>query len=248
VGGFGDVPEYTGTLEYDSFELLYRKTYEHTEYAKGMAVERKLIDDEEYGVMSQRTQLFGLAFDRKIYKDAASVFNNAFSSSYLGGDNKALCASDHPYSPTNASTQSNVGTTALSYDAVLATERLMMGMVDSRGNALEVMPDTILVPVALKETALTIVNSPLKPGTPNNDANAAGGYRVVVSRYLTDANNWFLIDSRLAKLYLNWFWRVKPEFEADPTGDFSLAARFRGYVRYAFGFDAYPWIYGHNVA
>lgn len=247
VGGFGDVPVYTGTLEYESFELLYQKSYEHVEFAKGMAVERRLIDDDEYNVINQRARLFGMSFDRKRYKDAASVFNNAFSSSYVGGDAVALCATNHPYSPSDASTQSNKGTSALTYDAVVATEQAMMSFVDSKGNPMDVMPDTLIVPLALRNTALTIAGSPLRPGTANNDINPLA-YNVVVSRYLTDANNWFLVDSRLATQYLNWFDRVRPEYTADPTSDYKLEAKFRGYMRYSFGWDAWQWIYGHEVA
>lgn len=248
VGGFGDIPEYTGTLEYDSFELLYRKSYEHTEYARGIAIERKLIDDDEYAVMAQRASQLGLAFDRKMYNDAASVFNNAFATTAgaraTGGDGVALCSNSHPYSPSNASVQDNNFALALSYDNLITVEQAMMGFVDSRGNPMNVMPDTLLVPVALRQTALSIVGSPLKPGTANNDANTLGGYRVVVSRYLTDTNAWFLIDSRQARTSLNWFWRVQPEFEADPTSNFNLAAKFRGYTRYSLGFDDWRWVAG----
>lgn len=248
VGGFGDVPEYTGAIEYDDFEVLFRKEYEHVEYAKGMAVERKLIDDEKYGVIRQRTERFGLAFDRTIYKHRASVFNNAFSAAHVGGDAKALCATDHPLSPTDASTQSNKGTSALTQDAVIATETAMMQYTDSEGNPIVVAPDTLVVPVALKTTAEVIVNSEAKPGTANNDANVTDGYRVVVSRYLTDANNWFMVDSRLARMYLNWYWRVRPEYRLDPTSDFNLVSRFRGYMRYSFGWDHWAWLYGHEVS
>jgi hypothetical protein len=251
VGGFGDIPEYSGTLEYDSFELLYQKSYEHIQYARGVAVERQLIDDDEYGVIRQRVERLGLAFDRTRYKHAASVFNNAFSATTAamqGGDGKALCATDHPLSPTDASTQSNKGTTALSFDAVTTTETAMMGFTDAEGNNLGVMPDTILVPVALSATARTIAGSAAKPGTANNDANIHDGYRVVVSRYLTDANNWFLVDSRMALMFLNWYDRVKPEYKADPASDFNLVAKFRGYMRYSFGFDHWAWVYGHEVA
>ena len=251
IGGFADIPEYKGQLKFDSFEELYQKTYQHVEYAKGMAVERKLIDDDEYGVISGRASKLGLAFDRTIYKHSASVFNNAFgvtTAQATGGDTKALCAADHPYSPTDATTQSNTGTTALSTASLIATEALMMAFTDSRGENANIMPDTILVPVGLKHTAETIVGSNLKSGTANNDTNTLNGYRVIVSRALTDANNWFLIDSRQAMMSLNWYWRVRPEFTADPTSDFNLVSRFRGYMRYSFGFDNWNWIYGHAVS
>ena len=71
---------------------------------------------------------------------------------------------------------------------------------------------------------------------------------MIVWDYLSDTNNWFMIDSMLAKMYLNWYDRVPMEFAMDPTSDFSLEARFRGYMRYSYGWDDWRWIYGHNVS
>lgn len=249
VGGFSNVPEYRGSIEYDGIETLYRADYQHKQYSKGTAIERQLIDDEEYGVMRQRVQLMGLAFDRTIETFATSVFANAFTAGATAGpDAVALCSASHPYSPTNAATQSNAGTTALSHDAVSATRQAMLRFKDSAGFPMPVNPDTILVPIELEDSARVIVESTLRSSTPNNDANVNRSYQVITSRYLTDTNNWFLIDSRLARMWLNWYWRVRPEFAADPKSDFDLEMRVRGYFRCSFGWDSWQWIYGHNVA
>lgn len=248
IGGLGNVPVYTGKLEYDSFETLYTMTYTPTEYAKGIAIQRALIDDDEYGVMDKRAQAMGLAFDRTVIASSASTFLNAFSASYLGPDSKALCATDHPYSPTDATTQSNKGTTALSAQAVIDTKKLMLRYKDSRGNPMTVMPDTIIVPPELEPTAREIVLSMGKPDTANNNANVSqAAYRVVTSPFLTDTNDWFMVDSRLAKMYLNWFWRIAPEFKEAPDSDYELVLRYRGYMRYSYGWDTWGWIYGHQV-
>jgi phage major head subunit gpT-like protein len=250
VGGFGDIPEYQGTLQYSDFELLYRKTYTHVEYAQGVAVTRKALDDDGYGVLAQRARLLGIAFNRSVYKNAASVFNSATSTAaaYVGGDGKALVADDHPRSSTDATTQDNKGTTALSVDSLIAAEIAMMGFTDSEGNPSNIMPDTLVVPLALKHTAETIIGSTNKSGTANNDKNTLSGYNLVVSRYLTDANNWFLIDSTMAREYLNWYWHTMPEFTESPDSDYNLVAKYRGYMRYSFGFDNWQWIYGGIVA
>lgn len=246
IGGFGDVPEYTGAIEYDSMQQLYRTTFEHKEYALGMAVERKLVDDEEYGIISQRAQQLGLTFDRSATKALAGVLNNSFSSSVAGGDSVELCGA-HPYSPANASTQSNAGTSALTHDALVATRIAMMQFEDSRENPLNCMPDTLIVPVGLYDTANVIVNSAQQSGNANNDVNTNAQIRVVTSHYLTDANNWWLVDSRMARMHWLWFWRTRPEFQDDPTSDYNLAMRYRGYMRYSFGWDAWQWVYGHEV-
>ena len=203
-------------------------------------------------IRSKNVLAIGLALAamRKREKDAASVFNNAFSSSYVGGDAVALCSASHPYSPSNATVQSNRGTTALSVDSVDTTRRLMRSYKDDRGELVPVNPDTILIPPALERTAWEIINTPLQPYTANNTANfnASKLNRVIVWDYLTDSNNWFLVDSMMAGMYLNWYDRVPMEFAMDPTSDFSLEARFRGYMRYSYGWDDWRWIYGHEVA
>ena len=81
-------------------------------------------------------------------------------------------------------------------------------------------------------------------GSPNLIVDRGIDY--VVWDYLTDANAWWLIDQQLSKLYLNWFDRVPLEFAMDPTSDFTLEARFRGYMRYSYGWSDWRWVYGNN--
>ena len=249
VGGFGDWNAYDGTISYDDNAMGYKTTITHEQYTKGFKVERTLVDDDQYNIINTRPQGLALSAVRTREKHAASVFNNAFSGSYLGGDSIALCGS-HPYSPVDATTHSNAGSTALSYTAVVATKKLMRAFVDDRGEMITVVPKTLLVPSELEDTAWTIINSMNKPGTADNDGNyvRSQGWGVVVWDYLTDANNWFMIDAAMAKLHLMWLDRVPLEFTMDPTSDFNLEAKFRGYMRYSYGWSDWPWIYGHSVS
>lgn len=244
--GVSDVQEYKGKIEYGTSEPLWGKTYTHTEYALGLSIERKLIDDDKWAIINRKTRSFGMSFARNIARARASVFNNAFDGAVAGPDGVALCANDHDYSPTNGAHQSNYQTLALSHANVVTVREAMMELKDPLGNEFPVVPDTLLVPVGLSEEAFVITQSEAKSGTANNDANSQRGLRVVVSPYLTDSNAWFLIDSRMAQMYLNWYWRVQPEFLVDPASQFDLVWRYRGYMRYSFGFDDYRWIYGCN--
>lgn len=250
IGGFGNWVEYKGRIEYDAFEKGFQTNYVHTEFVDGFKVERKLVDDDLYNIINPLPRGLAIAGMRKREEDAASLFNNAFSSSYVGGDAVALCSTSHPNSPSNATVQGNKGTTALSYDAVDTTRRLMRAYKDDRGKLVPISPDVLLVPPALERTAWEIINTVNQPYTANNTANfvASKLNRVIVWDYLTDSNNWFLIDSSLAGMYLNWYDRVGMEFAMDPTSDFSLEARFRGYMRYSYGWDDWRWIYGHEVS
>ena len=258
IGAFGLVPEYNSstaeangsTIIYDSFNPLYEKTFTHKEYAKGVEIERKLWDDDQSGLIRRRAQSLGNAFGTTIATHQASVFNNAFSSSYLGGDSKALCATDHPRSAVDSTAWSNKGTSALSYASIVATLQAGKRMTDDKGNPMPVMYDTLVVPIELEATAYEETRSLLKPGTADNDASflSSAGLQIVVDPYLSDANNWFMVNRSMSAMHLLWFWRVRPELALDPTSDFNLVARYRGYMRYSFGWDDARFVYGHEVA
>lgn len=258
VGSFGLVPEYDSAtpesnganIQYDSFSPLYETTFTHKEYAKGVAIERKLWDDERSGQIKRKAQNLGFSFGTTRAVHAASVFNNAFSTNYLGGDAKPLISTTHPYNANDATAWSNKGTAALSYGAVIQAIIAGNDMKDDRGNPLPVMYDALYVPTALQATAYEITKALAKPGTADNDANflSSKGLSVVVDPYLTDTNNWFLMDTTLAKMHLIWFNRVLPEIALDPTSDFNLVAKYRGYMRYSFGWDDAHFIFGSEVA
>jgi len=258
MGGTGLVSEYNSadaegqpaSIKYSSFDQLYEKTFTHKEYADGMAIERKLFDDDQSRIIRQRAQSFGNKFNATVAYHKASVFNNAFSASYVGGDAVALCSASHPLSKRNSTVWSNAGSTAFSYAAVTATQQAGLDMDDDKELPIPVIYDTLIVPNALRAQALEIVNAQAKPGTANNDANALQEDRplkMIVSPWLSDANNWFMVDSRMAPQHLLWFWRVMPEVSLDPASDFNLVAKYRGYMRMSYGWDDARWIYGHNV-
>ena len=249
MGGMRDWPEYEGAIQYDEMEQGFRTAYTHVEFVQGFKVERRLVDDDQYNVINKRPKELAMSGMRKREKDAAGVFNDAFAGTSLGGDSKDLCATDHPYSPSNSSTHGNEGSTAFGYDAIVSTRELMRAYVDDRGELVSVNPNTVLVPPELEEEAYAVVKTMNKVDTADFHANFVASQltNVIVWDYLTDANNWFLIDSQLSKLYLNWFDRVPMEFAADPTGDYTLEARFRGYMRYSYGWSDWRWVYGHVV-
>lgn len=258
IGAFDVVPEYNsadaegqpGAIEYDSFAPLDETTFTHKEYAKGVAIERKLWDDDRSGQIKRKAQSLGYAFGTTIATHMSSVLNNAFSDSYLGADGEPLCEVNHGVNSVSSDTFSNTGTTALSYDAVVATLIAGHDLNDDRGNPLPIVYDTLYVPTALQATAYEIVNAIGKPGSADNDANFLNsqGLQVVVDPYLSDANNWFMLNRSMAQMHLLWFWRVRPEIALDPSSDYNLVAKYRGYMRFSYGWDDPRFIYGHEVA
>jgi phage major head subunit gpT-like protein len=248
IGGMGDLEEFDGTIPYDDFKQQFRVSYTHREWVKGIKIERKLVDDDLYSIINKRPASLALIAKRTQEKHASSVFNNAFNTSvFAGGDGLALCDGLHTRIGTTT-TQSNTGTTALSATAVEATRLLMRGFTDETDNLLIAKGDTLLVPPSLEETAWEIVNATGKMDTADNNPNFnKGKYKVIVWDYLSDSNNWFMLDQRMSKMFLKWFNRIPTEFNKDKDFD-TYIAKWSVYTRYSYGFSDWTWIFGHNVA
>lgn len=246
--------EKTGRVEYDDRNKGYSKRFTHVEYAKGFVVQRKLVDDNLTSVIFDDARELGDAAFRKREKAAALLFTNAFTDSgtdtegfaIAGPDNVGLCSLVHPYSPVDSTTQANEGTLALTRDNLRTTRQDHMAFVDDRGDILNIMPDTLLVPPELEDDALTIIKSAQDPNSANNAINPqAGRFTVVTWHYLTDANAWFLIDSARMKRDLIWYERIPVEFGREEDFD-TLQAKFRAYMRYSRGYRDYRWVFGQN--
>lgn len=244
IGSFSDPEPFTGQINYESVMPDYDVTYTHTQFAKGFKVERQMLDDQQYEPIFTSASEMGTAFARKVEKDAASVFNNAMSASFLGYDGDSLCDADHALGESNSTTTSNLGALALSKANVDTGRQAMRAFVDDQGELISVNPDILLVPPELETTGFEIVKSLQDPTNANNAANPFyNRFNLVVWDYLTDANRWFLIDSVLAKKYLKWYWRVKPEFGAEQDFD-TFQRKYRGYMRYSYGWSDWRWVYG----
>jgi hypothetical protein len=245
VGGFKDPVEFNGTIEYTDAERGYEVEYSHTEYALGFQVTRKLADDLQYGNIFGRAEELGVSFARKRRKDAASVFNNATSASYTGYDAVALASNSHPRSRTDSTAVDNLAALSLTSDNLETAIIAHQGLGDDIGEEITIMPNVLIVPRALRKTALEIVNSELEPGTANNDVNVHNGMQVIVDPYLSSTSAWWIADTSMARRYLKWFDRVGTEFAN--TGDFdTMVRKYRGYMRYSYGWSDFRWVYQGN--
>lgn len=250
--------EDSGRVQYTEPVKGYEETFTHHEFARGITVERKLIDDNRIQrALDAATNLGDSAF-RVREKAGANVFTNAFSAATTetlddygtdatGSDAVALCSTAHPRSPQETgTTDSNEGTLALSKANVSTTRQLMAEFVDMNGDLLGIMPNELLVPIELEDTALEIVKSAMDPSSANNAINPqAGRFQVKVWHYLTDSNAWFLIDSAARQQSLVWYDRIGLEFDREQDFD-TLIAKWRAYMRFSLGWKDYRWIYGQN--
>lgn len=247
IGGMQDLQDFDGSLSYDSVGQLYDKTFTFPEKALGMKIERKLWDDDLTHTMNVRPWQMAVSSARTREKEGASILNGAFVGTD-GPDSLSLCNDSHPYSPDDATTQDNKGSSELSAVSVEATRLIgFNGIYNDRGEILEVDYDLLVVPGNLQETAFEIINSTGKVDTADNNANFHyGRYQLATWARLTDSDNWFFIDSKLAKKFLLWWDRVKDGIKMDRDTD-TLVAKWFVYERFCAGWADWRPVYGHLV-
>jgi hypothetical protein len=257
VGAFGDMPPFTGTVQYDEVYQGYDVKYEFAEFVLGFKVERKLFDDDMYNIINRKPSGLSISAKRTKEKYGASVFNNAFTgtgtitvnglSILTNSETLSLCNTAHT-SSASSTTQGNYGTSALSPSAVEATRILGHGIKDDRDNIISVNYDTIMVPRNLEETAWVIINTTGKVDSAENNKNFHyGKYKLAVWDDLSDSNNWFMLDQAMSKMFLSWYTRIALEFNQDKSFD-TYISKFSAYERYGWGWSDWRWLYGHKVS
>ncbi len=254
VSGYGDIPDFSGSVTYQSAAQGYDTVITPIEFASGIQVERRLFDTDQHGIMNQRPEGLARAARRTRQKHGARTFGNAFSVDTkfaVNSEAVALCSNSHTTTVQSASTASgfdNLVVTALSATAVSAARIQMAGFKDAAANLGEIEGDELLYPPNLFEIAFEIAESHGKVETANNNRNVhEGRYRLMEWKRLTDTNNWFMMDSSMRKASLKWFDSVMPEFAMAEDLD-TLVAKWRLYMVYGSGHLDWRWILGANVS
>ena len=226
----------------------YVYNQEHTEIALGYAITRKAIDDNLYKTQFMPSNL-GLMESFQQTKEiyGANVLNTATTyNAAIGGDGKALCATDHPIDGGTVANKPSV-------DVDLNESTLLNGMIAIRTNfkdqaGLKVFARArkLIVPPQLEPVAIRLTKTELRPGTADNDVNAimftGGGLPegYMVNDFLTSQYAWFLLTNIDGLAYME---RVK--FETDMQVDFVTDNLLvKGYERYSFGYFNWRSIYG----
>lgn len=215
--------------------------FEHQEIALGYAITRKAIDDNLYKAQFNPTNLkLQEAFAQFKEIQGANILNNATTAATgVGGDGKALCATDHPH---DGGTWANTFSVALD----LNESSLLQGMINTRTGfvneaGLKVLARArrLVVPPALEPQAIRLTKTELRPGTANNDVNAilttSGGLPegYIVLDFLTSAVAWYLTTNIEGLIHMS-----RIPYEMDMQVDFITDNLLvKGYERYSFGYN-----------
>ena len=241
LSGFSAAPVKAegAAIAYDNAQEAWTARYSHETIALGFSITEEAVEDNLYDSLSKRyTKALARAMAYTKQVKAASVLNNGFSSSYVGGDGVALFSANHPL--VSGGTNSNRLTASdLNETSLEAAVIQIAGWTDERGLLIAAKPGKLIVPPALMFTAKRLLDTELRVATADNDINALkamgsipGGY--TVNHYLTDTNAWFLTTD--VPNGMKHF--VRTPLANSMDGDFDTGnVRYKSRERYSFGWS-----------
>jgi len=256
IGSLPDVPEFNGKISYLPVAPGFYTRIEPKEYAGGVQVERKLMDDKKYAVLENMAASLVESAHRVKEKLGVRAFANAFSSAYdfmTSEEGVSLCSDSHgtKSGTSTASGFDNAGTTALSKTAVAATRLLMRQFRNDISERIEISDSlALIVPDDLVDAAEEIVGTPKSYNTADGNINMDyRRYKVIPYLRLGDydSNNWFLVDLNAMKKDLLWINRINDDI--NHAFDFeTYLNKISVYFRVAYGWKDWRWLFGHNVS
>ena len=242
LGGFGNAPtkvEGQG-VSFDTASESYSARYTHETIALAFALTEEAIEDNLYDRLGARyTKALARSMAHTKQVKAASILNNAFNSSFTGGDGKELCATDHPLA--SGGTLSNELSTAADLNETSLENSLIdiANFKDDRDMILALRGMKLIVPTNLQFVADRLMDTPGRVGTSDNDINAVRNMGMVPEGYVV---NHFLTDTDAFFIKTDCPDGFK-HFERTPLstameGDFDTGnMRFKARERYSFGFS-----------
>ena len=249
LSGFGSAPVKAegGAVQFDDANESFTARYTHETIAMAFAITEEAIEDNLYDRLAGRyTRALARSMANTKQVKAANVLNNAFNSSFTGGDGVELCSDAHPI--LSGGTFANELSTAADLSETSLEQSLIdiASFVDERGLKISTQGVKLIIPKELQFTAERILKTPQRVGTADNDINAMAsmgmipqGYRI--NHFLTDTDAFFIMTD--APNGLKQF--VRAPIKTAIEGDFDTGnVRFKARERYSFGFSDPRGIFG----
>jgi hypothetical protein len=237
ITGLGLIPEKseTGIITYDDILNGYVTKLVNVSFAGGFAVTREMRDDAKYRIIQDLTVALSSSVILTVESVGANILNRAFSGSYVFGDGKELCATDHPL-PGGGTLRNELSTAADLATTSFRQARIdLEKMPDSRGNKMAIMPRKLIVPVDERDTAEIILGTDREPETPNNAINVDKGILpegFATNHFLTDEDAWFILTNQDGLIFQKRVWPA--EFDQDNDSN-TLNWLYYTYFRLVFG-------------
>jgi hypothetical protein len=253
IVGFGNasVKGEGNAVEYDNATEGFTARYAHETVALAFSLTEEAVEDNLYDRLGSRyTKALARSMANTKQIKAASVLNNAFSSSFTGGDGVALVSNSHPLG--GGGTASNRPTAYADLNETSLEDALIniSTLVDDRNLTIALQGRKLIVPPALQFVADRLLQTPGRVGTSDNDINAIKNMGMVpegyvVNNYLTDTDAWFLKTDCPDGF---------KHFERSPMqtsleGDFDTGnMRYKARERYSFGYSNWRAVFASQGA
>ena len=256
ITGFGSAPTKTEGqgVQYDTASESFTSRYTNETIALAFSLTSEAIEDNLYDSLGKRyTKALANSMANTKEVKGADVLNNAFSSSFTGGDGVSLINTAHPLAGGGTAANRETTMADLNETSLEAMLISISQFTDDRGLLISVQPTKMIVPPQLVFVADRILNSTLRTGTADNDLNSIrntgvlpGGY--AVNHYLTDPDAFFILTSVTEMGEgLKMFQRTPLETSMEP--DFNTGnIRYKARERYSFGFSDWRGVYGSQGA
>ncbi len=249
LSGFGQAPVKGegAAITYDTAGEAFTARYTHETIALAFAITEEAVEDNLYDKLSSRyTRALARSMSNTKQVKGAATLNNAFSSSYLGGD--GVCLVSNAHTTTGGGNWSNTLATAADLNETSLEQALIdiAAFIDERGLKIALRGMKLILPPALQFTAERILKSEQRVSTADNDINAikSGGYMpqgFAINHFLTDPDAWFVKTD--APNGLKHF--VRSPLKTAMEGDFETGnVRYKARERYSFGWSDPRAIYG----
>jgi len=249
LSGFGAAPVKNegSAIAYDNAQEAYTSRYTHETVALGFSITEEAVEDNLYDSLSARyTKALARAMAYTKQVKAASVLNNGFNGSYLGGDGTTLFGNNssssrvgHPLVGGGVNYNSPSAGVDLNETSLENAVIQIAAWTDERGLLIAAKPKKLIIPPALMFIAKRLLSTELRLGTSDNDINALKQMGAVpdgyaINHFLTDANAWFLLTD--VPNGLKMFERAPLTNSMD--GDFDTGnVRYKARERYSFGWS-----------
>ena len=237
------------SVNFDSATESFTARYTHETLALAFAITEEAIEDNLYDRLASRyTKALARSMANAKQVKAANVLNNAFDSSFTGGDGVELCSAVHPI--TGGTFKNELSTSADLNETSLEQSLIdIAAFTDERGLKIAAQGVKMIIPSALQFTAERLMKSQGQTGTADNDINAIRSMGMVpegyaVNHYLTATKKWFVKTD--VPNGLKHFERtpIATKMEGDlDTGN----VRYKARERYVFGFSDPRGAFGSNA-
>lgn len=252
--GFGLVPEKAqgAALTYDNAYEGFVTRYTYFTSAMGYRVSKEMMLEDAVGIIPQLPKALAYSVRQSVETKVWNLLNLGFTSGVTGADGVILFSASHPLkgggTDSNTATAAALGPTALQ-DAIVNAFDLL---TDDRGLPIVRSAKYLVVPPQLEKTALELIKSAYVPSDANNAVNIQyNRLQVVVSRYITDTNAWFVLGNKGAlgtdAHSLKVIWRWKDNFEQDKDFD-TKSIKSSVDFRYTYGWSDWRSTYGNSGA